>query len=172
MQSSKTLDWLYKCSVTIGIIIIAISAYMARKHYYTQEQRLMEISEAAILIHLDLQSLAEQLLAIESAVNQNSYSRENETEETTHSTDFSEAEMQKLQEDAKLLKQQIASTTETAKSLQQAKTNTRNRITGLMIILTIALTLGSVLVLLGTLGWVYHIKIYRERRDQERTKTT
>lgn len=168
MIPSKPLDILYKSSVFIGIFIIVISLYIAKQYYDTQEQDTVHVFEAAILANLDMQSLAEQLLAIQSALNQAEYSIQNETEETEGVSSFSDTEIQKLQADAALLQQELAESAAKARTLEQTKLNIRNKTTGLIIMLTLALTAGSIITLLGGLGWIYHVKIYPERRNRER----
>lgn len=165
MTDSRKLrgETLYKISAITGIVIVLLAGYTGWTNITQLEPRAIAIFEQHILASLDARSLNTQTEAIEYAITQ---SRAAHPE---HGLDYSESELDTLEQEAVLLREQLNEQLATLTRLDAEKRSIVIDIKITLIACILALTIGMVFAVFGFVAWYFHIQILEDRRTTPRT---
>ncbi|MBA3582638.1 MAG: hypothetical protein H0W44_09330 [Gammaproteobacteria bacterium] len=156
------LRTIYKICVLIGLLMVVTIPFLAWQVLINIQPRAEEVFRENILLQLDLDSLKQEVNALDNGIN---HVNQQQAAETPL---YTESQIQKLREDIDVLQTAIG---EKLEQIAMAKTTQVRLVRHVKIVIAAAmllLAIGMTLTVFGVLGLHYHIKIYTDRRLQPR----
>ncbi|MBN1377888.1 MAG: hypothetical protein JXA04_01480 [Gammaproteobacteria bacterium] len=168
MLEKITTQTTYKIFTAIGFIIVALTPWFGRGYVENIEQMAVAVFEQSILTRLDLESTQLQYQSIQNAI-----TASHRQSDDPDAVDYTASQVEQLETEAANLNIQIKQLLIQADTLEATR---KTIITEFKIALVFAFVLMLIAMLLasfGLLGWIYHVRVFRERRrNADREKVT
>ena len=153
----------YKILVFVGTVVLLLTPYLSWSHFTSLKPYAVGLFEQSIMMELDLNSLNQQALLLKKAIDTSSKGNG-----TPESVKYSEPQLEQLRQEADSLRLQIA---DLNINLAKSAKNKRSFFFDISIALALTvfvLVVAGLLVIIGMLGWAFHIKVFEERRSKTR----
>ncbi len=160
---SLTSDIFYKLLVLASMLLMAINIYFTWQKLAIYPANLHENYQTMTLLELDLNSLNQEFNAL-----QNTISSAPQQDESS-SLHYTDAQLLKLINDAEQLHTIIA---EKVAELQTTRVDQQNLLSATLFIIVLFIIISTIsltCMIIGGLGWYFHIKIFAERRQADRS---
>lgn len=167
MLDKLTTQTAYKIVALTGIFLVVLSPYIAWKFFVDLEYDAVTLFEQSILSRLDRESTQLHYRSVQKAI---AVSRQESDD--PESVDYSDSEIDRLQEEAANLTRQIAQLTVDAGTLASAKQALILKIKIALAITFLVMLTAMLLAVFGLMGWTFHIRIYQERRGSGQRRAT
>lgn len=149
-------DLLYKMVLTIGLALLVTTFIVAHQKNRDYEAMAGLIAISITDTTLAISGLSEQLKLI---------NKEIESRAAGHTS----YERQKLEEETALLQGAIDAKQGVLDLLNQSRLETQTQSHFIYGIAAASITVSMVMIVYGFLGWHFHLKIFKDRRQQERS---
>lgn len=163
---------IYALSLIIGLAVLALSAYLGYQQISVFRTKAEVVYEKSILTSLQLDSLNQELLALNNAVEQslprNATDESASSDKPEEEAGLPESEVAHIMLDIANLQAEIEDKSEQLVLVTQAKNTLFNEMAITILVVLFALPIGLVLTVLGILGMRYRIKIFEDRRGASR----
>jgi len=167
MPAKLTTQVVYKILAVSGLLIVALTPYLGWKYFVALESRATSVFEQSIFSRLDLESTQQQYQSLENAI---AASRQNP--DHPDAVDYSASELKILQDELNTINARLNRLTDDLNTLEAVKQSlikdAKLALGYMFALMSVAMLLAS----LGILGWYFHVRIYRERRNAPRQEET
>lgn len=158
-------DTVYKVCAILGTLVVVITPYLGWQQVLSFEDKATAVFEARILTSLDLKNLKSQFNSIKSVL-------ESDARDPTDpdAPEYTPAQMQHLLDESETLNKRIEDTLARLKALDHNKSGLVADIKLLFASTLILTVIGMVVAIFGFIGWVFHLRIFEERRRAPRSE--
>lgn len=158
---------LYKGLVIAGILVILAAVFLMSREWSGFEKRAGVVYEVMTLSAIEVDGLNRELAALQQIVNGESPSAAGEYPEDGK-TEYSETQLAQLIVEIGNLRRQLEARATRYAEAQEARDALFSRLLISIVLTCLALSAGVLMLLTGSLGWRYHIKIFEDRRQRPR----
>lgn len=159
---------LYKGLVAAGLLVIVAAVFLMSREWSAFEQRAGVVYEVMTLSAIEVDGINRELNALQQIVNGQTPSAEAAEYPDDGKTEYSESQLAQLMVEIGNLRQQLEARAGRYGEAREARDALFSRLMISIVLTCLALSAGVLMLLVGGLGWRYHIKIFEDRRRQPR----